>query len=254
MTTTQNYTVTGMTCGHCVMSVTEEVQEIPGVENVDVVLETGSLTVTSSRAGRRRRREVGGRGRRVPAGMSVTARLLLFGAALVALFVGAAGIGRAVGPVEPPPRPTTATWARTPTITRHAGMARRPIHGAAQGPDGHPERLHLPARGADSRSRRRRTAWRSRSKVPTAPGDAVRRGARRGSPPHRRTPRLLRLPARPPRDGRGRHLDDGPRPDRRPVASVRRLQGDGSRRPHARQRPGRPGAATGRPSPRPPTP
>ena len=50
MTTTQNYTVTGMTCGHCVMSVTEEVQEIPGVENVDVVLETGSLTVTSSEA------------------------------------------------------------------------------------------------------------------------------------------------------------------------------------------------------------
>jgi copper ion binding protein len=48
MTTTQNYTVTGMTCGHCVMSVTEEVQEIPGVENVDVVLATGSLTVTSS--------------------------------------------------------------------------------------------------------------------------------------------------------------------------------------------------------------
>jgi copper chaperone len=48
MTTTQNYTVTGMTCGHCVMSVTEEVQEIPGVENVEVVLATGSLTVTSS--------------------------------------------------------------------------------------------------------------------------------------------------------------------------------------------------------------
>ena len=48
MTTTQNYTVTGMTCGHCVMSVTEEVQEIPGVENVEVVLETGSLSVTSS--------------------------------------------------------------------------------------------------------------------------------------------------------------------------------------------------------------
>ena len=48
MTTTQSYTVTGMTCGHCVMSVTEEVQEIPGVENVDVVLATGSLTVTSN--------------------------------------------------------------------------------------------------------------------------------------------------------------------------------------------------------------
>ena len=47
MSTTQTYTVTGMTCGHCVASVTEEVQEIPGVENVDVVLETGRLTVTS---------------------------------------------------------------------------------------------------------------------------------------------------------------------------------------------------------------
>ena len=31
MTQTQTYTVTGMTCGHCVASVTEEVQEIPGV-------------------------------------------------------------------------------------------------------------------------------------------------------------------------------------------------------------------------------
>jgi len=48
MSTTQTYTVTGMTCGHCVASVTEEVQEIPGVENVDVVLATGSLTVTSA--------------------------------------------------------------------------------------------------------------------------------------------------------------------------------------------------------------
>jgi copper chaperone CopZ len=48
MSTTQTYTVIGMTCGHCVASVTEEVQEIPGVEDVDVVLETGSLTVTSA--------------------------------------------------------------------------------------------------------------------------------------------------------------------------------------------------------------
>ena len=47
MSTTQTYTVTGMTCGHCVASVTEEVQEIAGVEDVDVVLETGSLTITS---------------------------------------------------------------------------------------------------------------------------------------------------------------------------------------------------------------
>ena len=48
MSTTQTYTVTGMTCGHCVASVTEEVQEISGVENVDIVLETGSLTITSA--------------------------------------------------------------------------------------------------------------------------------------------------------------------------------------------------------------
>ena len=48
MSSTKNYTVTGMTCAHCVSSVTEEVQEIPGVEGVDVVLETGSLTVTST--------------------------------------------------------------------------------------------------------------------------------------------------------------------------------------------------------------
>jgi copper chaperone len=45
---TKSYTVTGMTCAHCVASVTEEVQEIPGVQDVDVVLETGSLTVTSA--------------------------------------------------------------------------------------------------------------------------------------------------------------------------------------------------------------
>ncbi len=44
---TETYTVTGMTCGHCVASVTEEITEIAGVEKVDVVL-TGQVTVTSS--------------------------------------------------------------------------------------------------------------------------------------------------------------------------------------------------------------
>ena len=48
MSQTSTYTVTGMTCGHCVSSVTEEVQEIPGVEDVDVVLETGAVTITSA--------------------------------------------------------------------------------------------------------------------------------------------------------------------------------------------------------------
>jgi copper chaperone len=46
---TRTYTVTGMTCEHCVASVTEEVSEIPGVDDVQVVLETGTVSVTSSR-------------------------------------------------------------------------------------------------------------------------------------------------------------------------------------------------------------
>ena len=45
---TSTYTVTGMTCGHCVTSVTEEVREIPGVEDVTVELESGAVTVTSA--------------------------------------------------------------------------------------------------------------------------------------------------------------------------------------------------------------
>jgi copper chaperone CopZ len=48
MSQTSTYTVIGMTCGHCVSSVTEEVQEIPGVEDVDVVLETGAVTIPSA--------------------------------------------------------------------------------------------------------------------------------------------------------------------------------------------------------------
>lgn len=41
------YTVSGMTCGHCVSSVTEEVAQIAGVSSVDVDLATGQVTVTS---------------------------------------------------------------------------------------------------------------------------------------------------------------------------------------------------------------
>jgi copper ion binding protein len=44
-----SYTVTGMTCEHCVKSVTEEVSRIEGVESVAVDLPTGALTVVSSR-------------------------------------------------------------------------------------------------------------------------------------------------------------------------------------------------------------
>jgi copper chaperone len=45
--TTASYTVVGMTCGHCVSAVTEEVAALPGVTGVDVDLTTGGLTVTS---------------------------------------------------------------------------------------------------------------------------------------------------------------------------------------------------------------
>ncbi|MBP2320057.1 copper ion binding protein [Kibdelosporangium banguiense] len=43
------YTVQGMTCGHCVSSVTEEVGSIDGVQQVDVDLASGLVTVTSDR-------------------------------------------------------------------------------------------------------------------------------------------------------------------------------------------------------------
>ena len=44
---TSSYTVVGMTCGHCVTAVTEEVSQLPGVTAVDVDLTSGGLTVTS---------------------------------------------------------------------------------------------------------------------------------------------------------------------------------------------------------------
>ena len=42
---TQTWTVSGMTCEHCVASVTEEVAELPGVRRVDVELADGTLSV-----------------------------------------------------------------------------------------------------------------------------------------------------------------------------------------------------------------
>ena len=46
--TTTKFQVTGMTCGHCEMSVREEVTEIPGVAAVEVSHRTGELVVTST--------------------------------------------------------------------------------------------------------------------------------------------------------------------------------------------------------------
>jgi copper chaperone len=43
------YTVTGMTCGHCATSVSEEVGAIDGVTDVAVDVPTGRVTVISDK-------------------------------------------------------------------------------------------------------------------------------------------------------------------------------------------------------------
>ena len=50
MSRTSTCTITGRTCGHCVAAVTEQVSKLPGVEQVEVGLETGALAVTSSQS------------------------------------------------------------------------------------------------------------------------------------------------------------------------------------------------------------
>ena len=47
---TMTYTVTGMTCSHCVNAVSSEVGQLPGVTDVNVDLATGRVTVTSENA------------------------------------------------------------------------------------------------------------------------------------------------------------------------------------------------------------
>ncbi|WP_328605951.1 heavy-metal-associated domain-containing protein [Amycolatopsis sp. NBC_00345] len=44
------YTVSGMSCGHCAQSVTEELTALPGVTDVSVDVETGRVTVKSAEA------------------------------------------------------------------------------------------------------------------------------------------------------------------------------------------------------------
>lgn len=47
MSFTSQYVVSGMTCQHCVNSVTEEVSAVPGVTDVSVDLDSGLLVVVS---------------------------------------------------------------------------------------------------------------------------------------------------------------------------------------------------------------
>jgi copper chaperone len=49
MSTTKSYPVTGMTCGHCVAAVTDELTALDGVRDVSVDLQAGGTsTVTVS--------------------------------------------------------------------------------------------------------------------------------------------------------------------------------------------------------------
>ena len=48
MSTSQTYTVTGMTCGHCAHAVSGELSKLDGVTNVDVDVASGAVTVTSA--------------------------------------------------------------------------------------------------------------------------------------------------------------------------------------------------------------
>jgi copper chaperone len=45
--TTATYTVSGMTCGHCVNAVSSEISQLDGVTDVQVDLDKGTVTVTS---------------------------------------------------------------------------------------------------------------------------------------------------------------------------------------------------------------
>lgn len=50
-TITTNVNVAGMTCGHCVSAVSEEIEALDGVENVDIDLNSGGIstvTITST--------------------------------------------------------------------------------------------------------------------------------------------------------------------------------------------------------------
>lgn len=44
-TSERTYTVEGMTCGHCELSVREEVEELDGVQSAEVDRTSGRLTV-----------------------------------------------------------------------------------------------------------------------------------------------------------------------------------------------------------------
>ena len=49
---TQNFSVAGMTCGHCASAVTEELEALDGVSNVQVALVAGGTSAVTVEAER----------------------------------------------------------------------------------------------------------------------------------------------------------------------------------------------------------
>lgn len=47
-TNANEYQVTGMTCGHCEMSIREEVSQVAGVDEIQVSAQTGRLVVSTT--------------------------------------------------------------------------------------------------------------------------------------------------------------------------------------------------------------
>ncbi|WP_326968580.1 heavy-metal-associated domain-containing protein [Arthrobacter sp. CG_A4] len=59
-TVSTSVSVSGMTCGHCVSSVSEELESLAGVEKVDVDLDSGGIsTVTITSTGALSSSEIG---------------------------------------------------------------------------------------------------------------------------------------------------------------------------------------------------
>ena len=230
MSETSTYTVTGMTCEHCVASVTEEITELAGVEAVDVDPRLRSGHRHQQPAPRPRRRAGSRRGSRLRPGMSTPLRVAAFVLALAVAFVGAVGVGRAVGPLDTQPAAAhddshddgRPSGCRRGGRRRWADLARRRFHPRPRGPHtargAHAARLHDPHVERPTPAR-------------------LHTRAREGPAPHRRTPRPDRLPARapPPRPG-DRHVVDRRRPHARHVARDRRLHPGRLGGDHARRR------------------
>ena len=165
--------------------------------------------------------------------MNTVAKLSAYGVALALLVTGAYGVGAAVG-LEPPRPPP----AGTSTPTRHRRGAGRTAGNPARRARVEQRRLHPDPDRPDARPGTDRDLLLPDHGSGRGTGHRVRRRARQADAPDRGAPRLHRLPAPAPGDGRRRHLvgaADGV--GRWVVPGLRRLRPDQRRADHARSRP-----------------